>query len=294
MKTLFVVNPRSGMRRGVDLTSVIRKACRLMMTEADVTTCLAKEDLDAIMVRAQEEGFEAVVAVGGDGTVHEVAKRMIGSRLALGILPIGSGNGLARHLGIPMNLTEALSICSEGTIATIDTATVNGEGWVGVMGVGLDAVIAERFASSDVRGLGTYVREGLKAFAGHRPEKYEISVDGTTHHLHAQVVAVANSSQYGNNARVAPLASLQDGVLDVVVIARAPLYAAPLLLVRLFNGTIHRSRRVSVLQGRRITIRRPAAGPAHLDGEPVTLPAELRIEVRPKSLRVILPSQRSI
>ncbi|HUP47387.1 MAG TPA: YegS/Rv2252/BmrU family lipid kinase [Thermoanaerobaculia bacterium] len=292
MKTLFIVNPRSGIRRRAGLAAIIREACEAAAVEHEVITCEETAQLDGIIARAAAGGCEAVFAAGGDGTVHEVAKRLIGSGLALGILPIGSGNGLARHLGIPLRPSEALSVCGEGLLATIDTATVNGEAWVGVMGVGLDAVIAEHFASSKVRGLRTYLRVGLPAFARFRPDEYEIDVDGATRRVRACVVAVANSSQYGNNARVAPLASLQDGLLDVVIIEQVPLHAAPFMLARLFNGTLHESRRVKVVQGRRITIRRSGRGPAHVDGEPLTLPAELDVRVRPRSLRVLLP-QRS-
>lgn len=280
MKSLFIVNPRSGRQKARHLLAGV---------EGEIVTCEAKDQLDTIIAGALGRGVEVVYAVGGDGTVHEIATRLIGSRAALGIIPVGSGNGLARHLGIPLRAKTALSTFRDGLIATIDTATVNDVVWIGVMGVGLDAVIAEHFADSSVRGLRTYIRVGLHAFRRFEPETYEIDVDGVTYRRTAFVVAVANSSQYGNNARIAPLASLQDGVLDVVIIEHVSALAAPFMLLRLFNGTLHQSRRVTILQGRNVTVRRSASGPAHVDGEPVILPETLRVRVRPQSLRVLLP-----
>ena len=287
MKSLFIVNPRSGVRRRRDISEIIRSS------GCDIVACDSLEALDGIITRAVSDGFEVVYAVGGDGTVHEIARRVIGTALALGIVPAGSGNGLARHLGIPLDVERAIQVCGNGVVVTIDSAVVNGLPWFGVMGVGLDAVIAERFASSTTRGMRTYIRMGLRTFMTFRPEEYELDIDGTLHRRRAHILAIANSSQYGNNARIAPLASLQDGLLDVVVIEDAPLFAAPLMLARLFNGTLHQSRGVRILQGRNIKVRRAAAGPAHLDGEPVVLPADLDVSVRPASLRVVVPRERT-
>ena len=279
MKRLFLVNPKSGVRRKLDLAAILDG-------EGEIVTCGRKEDLESIVDRAEREAFDVVYAVGGDGTVHEVAKRLIGRAPALGILPTGSGNGYARHLGLPLEPRASIDACRSGAIVTVDTALVNDSPFLGVLGVGLDAVIAHRFASSSVRGLRTYVKEGLKAVTQYRPEDYEITVDGERLQRRAYVVAVANSSQYGNNARIAPVASLQDGLLDVVIVEDLSFAS----LIRLFRGTLHLSRRVHVVQGREIVIRRGSAGAAHLDGEPVDLPAELRIRVVPMSLRLLVPA----
>jgi YegS/Rv2252/BmrU family lipid kinase len=288
MKSLFIVNPRSGLRRRIDIAALIGSHA----AAGEITTCQEKEQLDDIVRQAESSGVEAIYAVGGDGTVHEIARRLIGTKIALGILPLGSGNGLARHLGIPLRIERALEACREADVVTIDTAAVNGEPFVGVMGAGLDAVIAERFAGSAIRGLRTYVRVGLNAFRDFAPEDFEIEIDGVRSQRRAFIVAVANSSQYGNNARIAPRASLQDGLLDVVIIEDVSLFAAPLMLLRLFNGTFRESERVKLLQGRTITIRRSAAGPAHVDGEPMIMAAELKVDVVPQSLRVLVPKRR--
>ena len=285
MKALFLVNERSGKRRTFDLAEIIRHSAM----EGEILPCGRKEDLDDIIARAERERFEVVFAVGGDGTVHEAAKRLIGRPLALGILPTGSGNGFARHIGLPLDPAMTLDACRAGRIVTIDTAEVNGSPFLGVMGIGFDAVIADRFASSTVRGFETYVKEGLRAFAEFSAEEYRVTCGGTTRNERAFVIAIANASQYGNNARIAPLASLQDGLLDVVVVHDLSILTAPLLLARLFQGTLHHASSVSMVQCPEVHISRPAAGPAHLDGEPLSLPAELHVRVVPRSLRLLVP-----
>jgi diacylglycerol kinase (ATP) len=286
VKTLFLVNPLSGANRKRDVTSLIREACAW---EHEIVPSGTKEELDAVIASAAARSFRAIFAVGGDGTVHEVAKRLISSELALGVLPTGSGNGFARHLGMPMDLGKALRSCRALRVETLDTATVNGTPFINIMGVGFDAWIADAFATAGTRGMATYVRVGLRGVTRYAPEEYELSIDGVTSRHRAIVIAVANASQYGNNARIAPLASTQDGILDVTLIEKAPLLRIPTLAARLFDGTIHRGRGVITMRGRSITIRRNAPGPAHLDGEPVTLPETLTIGIVPSSLRVIVP-----
>lgn len=286
MKALFLVNERSGARRKFDVAEVIRRAVECSY---EIVPCRAKEELPSIIDRAEREGFDVVYAVGGDGTVHETAKHLVGRAPALGILPIGSGNGFARHLGLPMDPAKAIRSCRAGTIVTVDTAEVNGTPFVGVMGVGLDAAIAHRFASSKIRGLKTYIAHGFAAFVQFRAEEYEIVTDSERLHTRALVVVVANSGQYGNNAHIAPLASVRDGLLDLVAIDDTSLLRAPFLMIPLALGTLHRSRAVTSIRTREVTIRRKSEGPAHLDGEPYTLPAELRIRVVPQSLRLLVP-----
>ena len=287
MKTLFLVNARSGANRRRDLTPIIRDTWQF---EHEIVACGSKEELDDVIASAAANGVRIIYAVGGDGTVHEVAKRLISTNLTLGILPTGSGNGLARHLSLPLDARASLRACCGLRIETIDTAAVDGMPFVNAMGIGFDAWIADAFAVAGTRGLQTYVRVALRGFARYKAEEYELTIDGETMRRHAFVIAVANASQYGNNARIAPLASLQGGVLDVTLIEHASFLRMPMLAAKLFGGSLHRARGVSTFRGRSITIRRPAAGAAHLDGEPVTMPESLTIEILPRSLKVIVPA----
>jgi diacylglycerol kinase (ATP) len=286
VKTLFLVNPRSGSNRHRDVASLIREACTW---EHEIVPCGSKEELDTVIASAAARGVRAVFAVGGDGTVHEVAKRLIGTDLALGILPTGSGNGFARHLGLPMRLRAALRACRALRVETIDTATVNGNPFINMMGTGFDAWIADAFARAGTRGLMTYLRVGLRGFSRYVPEECELTIDGAAARHRPFVITIANGSQYGNNARIAPLASMQDGSLDITLLEHPPLLRIPMLAVRLFAGTLHRARGVTTLRGRSIRIHRADPSTVHLDGEPVTLPSTLVIEIVPRSLRVIVP-----
>lgn len=286
MKALFIVNERSGKKRAFDIHQVIRDSD---VFDSEIVGCSRKEDLDGMIDRAESDGFDVVYAVGGDGTVHETAKRLIGRKPALGILPIGSGNGFARHIRLPLGPAASIEACRGGRIATIDTAQVNGTPFLGVMGIGFDAVVADRFASSTVRGFETYVKEGLRALAEFSADEYEVTCDATKSTPRAFLIAIANASQYGNNARIAPLASLQDGLLDVVIVHDLNVISAPILLARLFHGSLHHDSSVTMIQCANVTIRRPAAGPGHLDGEPVPLPQELDVRIVPQSLRLLVP-----
>lgn len=288
MKALFLVNERAGTRRAFDVRDVIRAACTW---PHEIAPCARKEDADAIIERADREEFDVVFAVGGDGTVHETAKRLIGRRVALGICPVGSGNGFARHIGLPMDVAGAIEACRGGRIVTIDTGEANGIPFLGVMGIGLDAEIAERFASSTVRGLQTYIREGLAAFAHTTADEYEITTDDITIRKRAMVIAIANSGQYGNNAVIAPLASLTDGKLDVVIVDDLSIFGATLLMGRLFAGSFDQSSAVGIRQTTEVTVRRSGAGPVHLDGEPFTMAETLHVRVRPQSLRLLVPDR---
>ena len=286
MKALFIVNRRSGTRRKRDIAEVIKQSCEWDYSIAESSR---KEDLDPIIADAAANNVEVVYAVGGDGTVHEVAKRLIKKNLALGILPTGSGNGFARHLGIPMDAKRSLQSCSQQRIVEIDTATVNGTPFVATMGVGFDAWIAEQFASSQTRGFRSYALITLRGLLGYHAVDFDVTIDGEQTKRSALIIAIANASQYGNNARIAPLASLQDSLLDIVIIDRLSLFAVPAAAARLFAGALAGARGVTMLRGKRIEIRRSHAGAAHVDGEPVSMPEQLMIDVVPRSLRVLIP-----
>jgi YegS/Rv2252/BmrU family lipid kinase len=285
VKALFIINARSGPVRGRDLAALIRASCKL---DHEIVASERKEDLDTIVAEAQRKGFDAVIAVGGDGTVHEVAKRLIGSDLALGIVPTGSGNGFAHHHRIPTHIPAAVRILPTAKRVTIDTGEVNGMPFIGVMGVGYAAHIAHRFAELPKRGLRSYVRAALSAFRAYVPEEYEI--DGRRHR--AFLIEIANTAHWGNNFRIAPNASVFDGELDVVIVDPISFFDAPLFGTRLRLGTIHRSRRVKTQRAKEIVI--AGATQMHLDGEPLDATSELRITVRPRSLHVLVPGDAEV
>lgn len=291
MRALFILNPASGRRGDFSaLENTITRRCARAEISASLVRCLRKEDLDPILEQASRDRIDVVVAVGGDGTVHEIGSRLIGSHLALGILPVGSGNGLARHLGISMDPIRALDEIATSRIETIDTATAAGRPFLGISGVGFDAEVAHRFSLAGRRGLETYAHEALLLIGSYRARPYTISLAGATIERTALFVAVANSSQYGNEARIAPAASLRDGLLDVCIVEEPSLLAVPILLRELFLGKVRDGAGIEILRTASVTIEREEPGAAHLDGEPVKLPAKVEFQVHPRSLRVLVPA----
>lgn len=276
---LFIINPISGKGAKQKLTQkLLAKGYKVAFTEyAGHAERLAREAAEDI-----------VVAVGGDGTVNEVARGLIGSDKALGIIPCGSGDGLARHLGLSHNVEKALQAIEHGECKKMDAAEVNGRLFFSVCGVGFDAEVSERFAKCGKRGLANYIREGLKTWCNYSPESYTIDIDGTTLQHNALVITVGNSNQWGNNAKIAPLADCCDGILDITVVEKFSVFEMPLLAYRLMTGTLHKSRKVHCYKGKKIKILRQSAGVAHADGDWHDETATLEIKILPSALNVIV------
>ena len=277
---LFIINPISGQGKKERIASYIKDmGHKILYTEYPGHG----EHL------ARETTEDVVVAVGGDGTVNEVARGLIGSNKTLGIIPCGSGDGLALHLGISRDLHKAMEIIERGNTKPLDAATINGRLFFSVCGTGLDAIVSEQFALSRRRGLINYIWQTLKIWMTFKPDMYRIDVDGKVINTEAAFITVGNSNQWGNNARITPLADTSDGELDVVIVKMLRTLDVPIFLWQLMSGTIYRSRNTLCLRGHNVNITRRTAGPAHLDGEWFSAPVNLEIKVRPNSLRVIVP-----
>ena len=290
MHARFIINPSAGKRKDLDaLRNTIERRCGRSGLAASIRQCADIASLDGLVEEARSDAVGALIAVGGDGTVHAIGTRLIGSSIALGILPVGSGNGLARHLGIPTDPVAAVDAIATARTETMDTATAGERHFLGVAGVGFDAEVAHRFGLEGRRGLESYLRETLLLMRSYRAADYGVTIDGEVLRTKALLVAIANSSQYGNEARIAPDASLADGLLDVCIVADPPLPMVPLLLRKLFRGELEDGHGVTIRRGAVIDIERPDAGPAHVDGEPIGLPARVRFAVRPRSLRILIP-----
>ncbi|MGH7944992.1 MAG: diacylglycerol/lipid kinase family protein [Opitutaceae bacterium] len=292
MKTLFILNPRSGRNRTRPwLADVIRDYISSRALDARLEMTKGAGHATQLAGEAVRTGHARVVAVGGDGTMNEVAQALVNTPTALALVPCGSGNGLALHLGLPRALPPALELAgrASGSVVAVDTATVNGRPFFNVMGVGLDADVSRRFNRLARRGLPAYARLAWSALREARAERCVISARGQTHALDTLLVAIANSDQYGNNARIAPGARVDDGELDLVAVRDIGLAGAASLAVRLFLGSVHRSPHVVRLKGPRFTIERNASGLVHTDGETHTAGARLEIEIQARSLRVVVP-----
>jgi diacylglycerol kinase (ATP) len=293
MNSLFIINPRSGRSQNLKLLlAQIEAAMSSSRFDGRIHVTDSIDELDGLLEPGRLEPGLLVWAIGGDGTVSAIGRRLIGTSAVLALVPAGSGNGLARHLGVPMQPANALSLWHEGEVTSIDSGIVNGIPFLGTFGLGFDAVIAHRFAEAGSRGLETYVREGVRAFFSYQPETYELEIDGVPVVETAFVLTVANSSQYGNDARIAPLASLRDGLLDVCSLRQVPALSIPDVVQKLFLGRLDQCSHLVARRGRVIRITRERGGAAHIDGEPLELSRELRVEVRPRSLNVLIPPRR--
>ena len=277
---LFIVNPISGKGRKSRIVAHLQqKGYKVVYTEyAGHAEQLAHEAKEKV-----------IVAVGGDGTVNEVARGILGTDKALGIIPCGSGDGLALHLGISRNYKTAIRAIERGNVKAIDSGTIDGRPFFSVCGTGFDAVVSERFAKSGRRGLLNYIKQGLKTWKEYIPEKYIMTIDGQKQEIDAALITVGNSSQWGNNARITPLADISDGVLDVTVVDMFSTIEMPALGYLLMTGRLDRNSNVHCYRGKHIRITRKVSGPAHADGDWFNAGTELDIKVLPGTLKVIIP-----
>lgn len=293
IKTRFIFNPRSGHNaKNPRVIELARAFIRERGLDAELVATERPRHAFDLARRAVDEGCGLVVAIGGDGTLNEVASALIDSPAVFGLIPCGSGNGLGRHLGILAPDLGAFRTLVEGRVRAIDTGVVNGIPFFNAMGFGFDAEVAYRFSRLHRRGFAAYVRTTLSTLANHRAAPCIIRQDGRALQTQAFLLSVSNSDQYGNNCFIAPGATVDDGLLDLTVIARANLINAAPLAARLFLKRIGSSRSVVRLRGDHFVIERPAAGLIHTDGEPHHTDADLDIRVRRRSLRVMVPAPR--
>ena len=285
----YIINPKSGTKGKENIPAMITSLTN--SNESDFEICFTEAGGHATVLarEAAEKNFDIVVAVGGDGSANETAKSLKGSNTALGIIPCGSGNGMARHLKIPLKHEEAIALINTANRETIDTLTVNTEFCLGTIGIGFDAHIAHLFAKSEVRGYGTYVKLVLTEFYKYKPRLFSMKVDGKELIKECFLLTFANSSQFGNNAVIAPFADVRDGILDVSMMKKFPAIVAPHLIYRLMNNIIHQSRFFDRATAKSVIVQSEGDMQGHIDGEPVTFSGNLNIQVVPASLSVIVP-----
>ena len=290
-KITFIVNPISGQNDKSQVLSAIGKHLDLSLYQPQIlfTSC-AGEAFE--MARASEA--EVVVAVGGDGTVSEVARGLVGTEKCLGIIPCGSGDGLALHLGISRLPFLAVETLNKGCEARIDVARMNGQPFFCTAGFGLDAQVSMEFARSTKRGLPRYISLAWEEWKQHSLAQYAIrSEKGMLWEGKAVFVTVANANQWGNQARIAPMASLQDGLLDVVVVNPFSTLEIPDLATRLMTGRAPTSRHFLHFRGNHFSIWRNGPGAVHFDGDPFEAGTSFDLDVRPAALRVLVPRSKS-
>ncbi|MDR3329322.1 MAG: diacylglycerol kinase family lipid kinase [Prevotellaceae bacterium] len=285
----FILNPVSGTKQKRRLPLLIRRYFSYAQGYVVAfyrTKCAG--DATVVAKRFVAEGYDVVVAIGGDGTVNEVAQALAGSGAALGIVPIGSGNGLARHLHIPMRPRRALKFIREAQARQVDYGLINGTPFFCTAGVGFDALIGNRFAQAGSRGVGTYVRKILREYIFYKPSYYDLTIDGATIRRKAFLITFANASQWGNNAYIAPAASISDGMLDVVVLSEFPLYKTPEVGLQLFTKRIDKLRYVEIFKCRSAVVRCARESYVHFDGEPAQANSCVEVQLVHRALSVLM------
>ncbi|MEI7489821.1 MAG: diacylglycerol kinase family protein [Bacteroidota bacterium] len=288
-KIIFIVNPISGIGKQKGIEKLISKHLDASVFDYSILYTEKPGHAAELSRDAVNRGIDAVIAVGGDGTVNETAQGLIGSKTALGIIPTGSGNGLSRHLKIPMDPAKAIRILNNYKISSIDTATLNDNLFVSVAGVGFDARVAKEFAKSGKRGFRKYFNIATSAYTHYKPRKYTMVIDGEEITRKALMISFANSSQFGNNTSIDPSAKIDDGFIDVCIVSKVPywktLFLAPLLFMKRFDRTSY----VEIIQAKEVELVRKKGKSGHVDGDPFVAGKNVHLKIQPLSLKVIIP-----
>jgi YegS/Rv2252/BmrU family lipid kinase len=287
-KILFIINPISGVGRQKTIEKLIDEKLNKKNFDYELAYTKAAKHAIELSRHGAKENFDIITAVGGDGSVNEVGRSLVGTNSALAILPCGSGNGAARHLGVPMNLAKAMDAINKYTTKSIDTFKVNDEVAINTAGIGFAAHIAHEFSKFKTRGFKNYLKIAIRDSMKYKSQPCEIEINGEKNNINAFIIDVANGTQWGNNAVIAPGASNDDGILDLCAVKDFPFRSFPLMAMRLFTQSIDRSKYVQITKFKEAIIRQEKTI-AHIDGEPVIIGNELRVKINPLSLKVVVP-----
>lgn len=285
-KIAFVINPNAGVKKKINVIEFIKDNFPKTI-DYDLIVWKNANDFDSVKQQIITGKYTIVVACGGDGTVNMVAATVAHTNMAMAILPLGSGNGLARSNGIPLKLKEALKVIGNARIKQIDGALINGIPFFCTAGVGFDALIADKFATSTKRGFVTYIKTSVREFFSYKPNDYKITVDGNVVNTKAFLITVANAGQWGNDVYISPEASLNDGILHVSILKPFVMLSIVSIGIKLFMKKIHTSAHLLSLNGKRIEIEFSGNLPVHYDGEPLAVENNITIEVRPDALKIV-------
>lgn len=287
----FIINPISGVGKKNTIPPMIESHLNQERFDYDIVYTEYKNHASELAKQASEEGVNIVCAVGGDGSVHEVGTALIGTKTKLAIIPVGSGNGLARHLNIPLGIKDAIYCINYSNCIEMDTVQVNDKSFLGVGGYGLDAVVAKKFDEHHKRGFFSYIYLTVREFFRFNPMNVSIDVDGKVKTLPVVLLTVANASQFGNGFTVSPKSDVTDGELELVVLKPFSIWHVPSLVYRFFSKKSDRSRHSEVISFKQARIK-SARMLAHYDGEPTDVRSELNVSVVPKSLNILVGNPR--
>ena len=285
MNIRFIINPVSGTGKQKNIKHYIQKH----LDNYDIFYTKEPGDASKISKDAVDKNIDAVIAVGGDGTVNECLQSLVNTNTALGVIPCGSGNGFAYHIGMKRTNEEAIKQLKKNKITSIDLCSANGMPFVNIAGIGFDAYIAKAFSRFKKRGFFNYIKLILKEL-NYKPQEYRIKYDQTERNIQAYMIAFANASQYGNDVKIAPMANIQDGLLDFVIVKKIPKWKIPFFLLQIAIGKVHLSKYVETIKSKKMKI--TTCNPMiHLDGEPCKTSNPITIEILIKSLKILKPNE---
>ncbi len=291
-RIIFIVNPISGHHDKSKFPAIVESL--IDKNKYDYTIAFTEYGGHAkeLTANAIADGFDDIAAVGGDGTINEVATTMIGSEQTFTIVPYGSGNGLARHLHLPLRPDKIITeIINKGIKSKIDTAKVNDVPYISIAGVGFDALIADYFARDPNRGFRTYVKFITEEYPRFKESDYTLILDDNeTIDCKAMFIAFANSNQFGFNAKVSPHASLNDGLLDVCIFKKPNLLEVGFVAERLMTNRIDKTNFISIHKASKIKVIREKDEVVNIDGEAVMMDKDITVEVNKLSLNILLPN----
>jgi YegS/Rv2252/BmrU family lipid kinase len=284
---LFIVNPKSGVSNKKRVPQLVEKYIDKERYDHEIVYTQHAGHAVELAKGAAMRGVDVVVAVGGDGTLNEVGRGLVHTNTAMGVIPCGSGNGFARHLGIPMSIKGSIDFINKAEATAIDYGKLNGHPFFCACGMGFDAKVSNDFANDGSRGPFTYIKTSLVDWVNYKPETYCVETPYFKRTFEAFVIACGNASQYGNNAYIAPFASMRDGLLSISILSPFSTFEMPLMAGHLFNHTFAESSHMTTLSTSWIRIKRTAPGPVHYDGEPCMMDEELNIEIVPDGIKVL-------
>jgi YegS/Rv2252/BmrU family lipid kinase len=286
-KARILINPISGGKSKTGLAALIHKNLDKNIFDYEIAYTESGEHTLYLAEEAVKNKFDVLIAAGGDGTLNQVASKLIHSSTALGIIPLGSGNGLARALNIPMRTESAILGLNQAQIKLIDTGKANDIPFINVCGFGFDAHVSAGFANHGKRGFQTYAKVSLQSIRSYKSKQYQLVQTEKKESHQAFIFAVCNGPQYGNNAYIAPLANLSDGLFNLTIIERVDWKNLLGLSINLFLGKLHESSAVKTVQLNNFTLIQPAAAYVNIDGEPIWFDTDVQISMLPKSLHVL-------
>ncbi|NOZ45941.1 MAG: YegS/Rv2252/BmrU family lipid kinase [Chlorobi bacterium] len=285
-RILFIINPKAGTKKKSFIEQIIKQTIDSEKFKPYFTYSEYPGHATEIVLNSIDN-YDIITAVGGDGTVNEIAKAIKETNKTLAIIPIGSGNGLARYLKIPQNIKKATNTINKAKTRNIDTITINDKFCANISGIGFDAHIGNKFQNIKKRGFINYIKLVIKEFLGYKTQTYKLKIDGKEIEKDAFLISFANSTQFGNNAYIAPKAQIDDGKIDITIINKFPKYHSLNLAIRLFAKSLLDSKYIDSYKARKIELLNTKNMLAHIDGEPIQFNGDISFQINDKSLNII-------